>query len=440
MPPGLPVSVAPVLEKRNAGDFLLLRRTQHVQFDHRRALGIDLGNHLHRIAADTFEHHLLVRRQFCRADMFMIGAQRFNVSGRLNAQLVIRRQRQAPRQRHNLIPPVGRLCRVHIENHNKPTHPVGRGGRRMHARRRCRAKIELTARGRHKLVPIFRIVAQQILPAAHMAEKRKHVPVANRPEIGTRAVVSHHREPVVFDERMQIRPIGEVLRTQQEIRPNPLAAGARQRTARKRVIHPVFFPDARVKHPVGRNRSIGVHHRNHGLARHLFPVQQQRIAGHRNHIAHLRPVIHRNHAVFLHKRGAGKALLFRIGINGIGQIPPVNQILAHGMPPVLAWILRRIPLIEKVPASLPETKPVRIVQRVLRIDIMVNRPVRIAGHLLPRRGKPLHQRILPQLRFLRVQRIGKAELGHARCIIGMRILCHGSLLRMRSKGSFRKKR
>ena len=54
---------ATILEEGDARVLLAVRRPQHVQLDHRRVVGVDLHDQLHRIARYAFQHQLLVRRQ-----------------------------------------------------------------------------------------------------------------------------------------------------------------------------------------------------------------------------------------------------------------------------------------------------------------------------------------------------------------------------------------
>ena len=62
------------------------------------------------------------------------------------------------------------------------------------------------------------------------------------------------------------------------------------------------------------------------------------------------------------------------------------------MAPMLAGILRRIGLIKKMPAPLPETESVGIVQGPLGIHVMVDRPMGIGSELAARLVHPLQQR------------------------------------------------
>ena len=68
----------------------------------------------------------------------------------------------------------------------------------------------------------------------------------------------------------------------------------------------------------------------------------------RHHVAHLGAVIDGDHPVLFHQleqfRRARKAALLRVGIDGIGQIAPVDQIVADRVSPVLARVFRRVGL------------------------------------------------------------------------------------------------
>ena len=89
-----------------------------------------------------------------------------------------------------------------------------------------RPEVEQAVGRDDQLVAILVVVAQQVLAAARVAEEQEHVAVAYRPEVGTCAVISHQREPVVLGERMQIFPGLQVLRAEDEIGRNPLPARA----------------------------------------------------------------------------------------------------------------------------------------------------------------------------------------------------------------------
>jgi len=101
----------------------------------------------------------------------------------------------------------------------------------------------------------------------------------------------------------------------------------------------------------------------------------------------------------------------------------VDQIVADGVSPVLATVFGRIPLIEQVPTALPEAESVRIVQGAFRANEMIDRPVRIVGHLFPRLDKPQHERIRFQLCFLLAESIGEGVFRDTRGVV--RFFFHG---------------
>ena len=76
-----------------------------------------------------------------------------------------------------------------------------------------------------------------------------------------------------------------------------------------------------------------------------------------------------------------------------GKIPPVDKVRTDGVAPVLARILRRPRLVEQVPAALPEAQPVGVVQRVLGVDEVIARAMRIARLRAARLPHPLQERI-----------------------------------------------
>jgi len=92
-------------------------------------------------------------------------------------------------------------------------------------------------------------------------------------------------------------------------------------------------------------------------------------------------------------------------------------ILADGVSPVLATVFGRIPLIEQMPTALPETESVRIVEGAFRANEMIDRPVRIIGHLFPRLDKPQHERIRFQLCFLLAESIGEGVFRDTRGVV-----------------------
>ncbi|MBM3190398.1 MAG: hypothetical protein FJZ90_16980, partial [Chloroflexi bacterium] len=116
----LPVPIAALSEEEDARDLLPPRRAQHVQLDHRRAHGVQLGDELHRVALDALQNHFTVSRQAHRGDVLMAVAQRGDTAGGLDAQLVALPERQPSRQAHDLVPAHRRLGRVHVKDHDDP--------------------------------------------------------------------------------------------------------------------------------------------------------------------------------------------------------------------------------------------------------------------------------------------------------------------------------
>jgi len=101
----------------------------------------------------------------------------------------------------------------------------------------------------------------------------------------------------------------------------------------------------------------------------------------------------------------------------------VDEIVADGVTPVLPRIFRLICLVEKVPASLPEGKTIRVVQSPFRVDVVVDRPVWIRLEFLPRRLEPKQEWIGAQLRFLLLQSIPERVTGHLRSEVRLDLLC-----------------
>ena len=186
----------------------------------------------------------------------------------------------APGQRHDLVPSLCRLAVVHVEDNGKTSLPVRRGRRSVESGRFERTEIELGAVGHHELVPFRVVVPEQVLGAAHVAEKKKDVPVAYGPEVGTGAVVSHQGVVVVLDEGMQVGPAGQVLGTEQVVRAPRLTGRAfGLRAPRERIVDTVLLPDARIENVVRRGRTVLGRHGDDGAAGYLHPVEEQRIAG-----------------------------------------------------------------------------------------------------------------------------------------------------------------
>ena len=106
------------------------------------------------------------------------------------------------------------------------------------------------------------------------------------------------------------------------------------------------------------------------------------------------------------------------------KLPPVDEVGADGVAPVLAGVLRRPRLVEQVPAALQEAQPVGVVQRVLGVDEVIAGAMRVVRLHPTRLPHPLQQRIAPELVFLPLQRVGKRKprdsrrrkLDHCACI------------------------
>ena len=154
----------------------------------------------------------------------------------------------------------------------------------------------------------------------------------------------------------------------------------------------------------------------------FLPVQQQRIVGHGDHIADLGAVVHRDDPVLFDKRGTGITFIFRAGIQGVGQVLPMNQVVADGVPPVLARVFRRIGLIKKMPAALPEAQTVGIVEHVFRVDVVINGPIGVVGRRLASLRHAQYQGVILKLPALLVQRGGEPERRNRRD--GERFFCH----------------
>ena len=83
-------------------------------------------------------------------------------------------------------------------------------------------------------------------------------------------------------------------------------------------------------------------------------------------------------------------------------------------PQCWAGVLRRICLIEKMPAPLPKAESIGIVQHRLRIDVVINRPMPVPRMPLPRLMQALHQRVGRQRRLLLGERLGKHVVRYKR--------------------------
>ena len=109
----------------------------------------------------------------------------------------------------------------------------------------------------------------------------------------------------------------------------------------------------------------------------------------------------------------------------------MDEVVADGVSPVHPWVLRRVALVEEVPSTLPETEAVGVVQRVFRVDVVVDRPVRIAFLRLSRRDHPLQQGVFRELRLLLGERFRKRVMGSERGVIRT---AHGISFRLVGRG------
>ena len=127
--------------------------------------------------------------------------------------------------------------------------------------------------GHYEFIAFLGVIPEQVLAAAHMAEEEQDVALADGPEIGTRAVVADEREGVVFDKGMQVGPVFEVLRLEEEVGAHGFSGRAFGfGPGRERVVPAVLLPDARVENPIRKGRTVGVLQRDDGFVRHLLPV------------------------------------------------------------------------------------------------------------------------------------------------------------------------
>ena len=410
--------VAALLVEGDAGELLFARGAQHVQFNHRRILRIDLDGDLQRRALHTVQHDFVVGRQRHILQPAMLGTQRLDVAGRFDGQLVFAGQGQAAGQAHDLIPTGRGAADINIEDGDQPAFAIGRGGWRMHAAGVPGAEGEAPALRDNELVALRVVIAQEIAPAAHVAEMQQDMLhaalfIADRPEVRTRAIIADQREGVALDKGMQIFPGRQVGRAQQKFgRAPPPGWFMRQRPAGERIVKAILLPDAGVKNVRGGREG------DDSLPGHFLPVQEQRIVRDSDHVADLRAVVDGDHAVVFNQRRAGKAAVFWVGVNGIRQVAPVNQIVADGMSPMLAAVFWRVALIEEMPQALPEAQAVRVIECAFRADEMVKRPVRVAGEGAPRLAEALQQRVASQLRLLRFSCGGKGKVRHTRGAIG----------------------
>jgi len=82
------------------------------------------------------------------------------------------------------------------------------------------------------------------------------------------------------------------------------------------------------------------------------------------------------------------------------------------MSPVLSWIFGRISLVKQMPAALPETETVRIIQPTFRIHVVIIGSVFILCHLSARFDHSEKKSIGSEFRFLLLKFSAKLELWH----------------------------
>ena len=273
--------------------------------------------------------------------------------------------------------------------------------------------------GDDQLVAVLVVVAEQVLAAAHVAEEEEHIAVADGPEVGACAVVAHQRIHVILGEGVQVLPGLQVLRAEYEVGGNSLAAGAvGQRASGEGVVDAVALPDTGVEDRVLPGRAVVFRNGDDRLARDLLPVEEELVAGDGDHVANLCPVVDGYDPVVLDEGPAGEAALLRVGVDGIRQVAPADEVVADGVPPVGPGVFRWVALVEEVPASLPEAEPVGVVQSVLGTDEVVQRAVGVALHRLSGCGHPPHHRVVAKLGFLLVEGVCEGVPGSAGCTVG----------------------
>ena len=183
--------------------------------------------------------------------------------------------------------------------------------------------------------------------------------------------------------------------------------GLRQRiyairpAAAQHVVELAVLPDARVINLMRPAEFVVVDIGDDRLARNRFPVEQQRIARHGHHQPRLAlvPVVGGNHPVRFDKTRPRKAVLLGVGIDRIGQVTPVHQVAADGMPPVHPPLVR-IALVEQVPVALPETQAIWVVKPILRCAEVIERPVAVLRLGGAGGGEALEQDVSLQLLLL----------------------------------------
>ena len=142
-------------------------------------------------------------------------------------------------------------------------------------------------------------------------------------------------------------------------------------------------------------------------------------------------MVDRYDPVVLDEGRAREAALLRVGVDGVWKVAPVNEIIAYGVSPVLPGVIRRIALVEQVPATLPETEAVGVVQRVFGVDVVVHRPMWVAFLRFSRRDHPLKKRVFRELRLLLGEGFRKGVVGNERGVIRT---AHGISFRLVGRG------
>jgi hypothetical protein len=131
------------------------------------------------------------------------------------------------------------------------------------------------------------------------------------------------------------------------------------------VVEVAVLPDAGIVDLVRSAEFVIVDVGDHRLTRDGLPIEQKRIVGYGHHQARraLVTIIGGDHPILLYEARARKTVLFGVGVDGVGQIPPVDEILADRVTPVDPPLIGRA-LIEEVPLPLPVAQTIWIVQPI----------------------------------------------------------------------------
>ena len=208
------------------------------------------------------------------------------------------------------------------------------------------------------ILPLLVVVSEQVLTSYGVTEGKQHVLVADRNEVGAGERVTH-RKGISFQKSAVSGPIDQVLGGHQAV------------STHKAEIGVAFLPDARIPRWGPADRRFLK----------LLPIQEQRVCRDRHHLARGNARIKRDHLLVLDNRVSGKAHLLNARIDRVGQIVPVDQVIADRVPPMLAAsgdvrrtgeLIRRIRLVEEVPAALPEAQPMRVVHLAFGTDEMIS--------------------------------------------------------------------